>query len=55
MPTYQYKCLACGHQFEKTMLLSEHEHPPAIACPKCHSTNVRQVPASFQAITGTKT
>lgn len=55
MATYEYKCLACGHEFEITMRLSEHEHKVEVRCPKCQSTNVQQVPADFQAVTGSKT
>jgi putative FmdB family regulatory protein len=32
MPTYDYKCSACGHQFEELQSFSE---PPLVKCPKC--------------------
>ena len=31
MPTYEYICAKCGHQFEKFQLISE---PPLSICPK---------------------
>ena len=32
MPTYDYKCSACGHAFEELQSFSE---PPLTKCPKC--------------------
>ena len=32
MPTYEYKCSACGHSFEELQSFSE---PPLTKCPKC--------------------
>jgi putative FmdB family regulatory protein len=32
MPLYEYKCDACGHQFEKIQKFSD---PPLDTCPKC--------------------
>ena len=32
MPTYDYKCDACGHSFELFQKMSD---PPAESCPKC--------------------
>lgn len=56
MPTYVYKCVACGHQFEKTMRLSDHERKNVeVRCPKCQSTKVQQEPAQFSAVTVAKT
>jgi putative FmdB family regulatory protein len=55
MPTYLYKCLACGHEFEETMRLSDHEHKTEVRCPKCQSTKVQQEPTSFNAVTEHKT
>ena len=39
MPTYNYRCDACGKRFTQESSVSEHEglHP---ACPKCGSHNV---------------
>ena len=32
MPTYEYACKACGHQFEEIQKMSD---PPIDVCPKC--------------------
>ena len=32
MPTYDYKCSACGHAFEELQSFSD---PPLTKCPKC--------------------
>ena len=38
MPTYEYKCRKCGHQFEEFQSISA---PPLKRCPKCKGTVVR--------------
>jgi putative FmdB family regulatory protein len=32
MPTYEYECEACGHDFEEFQSMAE---PPLTKCPKC--------------------
>ena len=32
MPTYEYACSACGHEWEQTQRIVD---PPIDACPKC--------------------
>lgn len=32
MPLYEYRCRACGHQFEKIQKFSD---PPLASCPEC--------------------
>jgi len=32
MPTYEYRCAACGHEFEKFQKISDE---PVRECPKC--------------------
>jgi putative FmdB family regulatory protein len=56
MPTYLYQCKDCGQAFEKVLTVREHEraHKPAVACPKCESRRVVQLPAAFQAVTAHK-
>ena len=39
MPTYQYECTSCGHQFEQFQSFSE---DPIKHCPKC-SAEVKKV------------
>lgn len=42
MPTYDYECKACGHQFSRVMKVEEHDKEKA-KCPKCKSEDVRHV------------
>ena len=39
MPTYEYQCKTCSHQFEQVQRFSD---PPLTECPKC-SGQVRRV------------
>ncbi len=32
MPTYPYRCLGCGHEWEELAKISD---PPTKVCPKC--------------------
>lgn len=32
MPTYEYRCPSCGHEFERFKKMSEQAHAP---CPEC--------------------
>jgi putative FmdB family regulatory protein len=32
MPTYQYRCQHCGHEFDEFQSITE---PPLSACPRC--------------------
>ena len=41
MPTYEYRCGACGHGFITVMSISEHDKAKT-PCPKCKSDNVQQ-------------
>lgn len=52
MPTYEYRCRDCGHEFEQVERVSEHQAPHK--CPKCGSGNVETVPAAFYAKTSRK-
>lgn len=40
MPTYEYECRKCGHQFEKFQSITA---PPLKTCPKCKGKVVRVV------------
>jgi putative FmdB family regulatory protein len=40
MPTYEYKCRKCGHQFEKFQSITA---APAKTCPKCKGKVVRML------------
>jgi putative FmdB family regulatory protein len=40
MPTYEYKCDACGHLFEKFQSITA---PPIKRCPECGKAKVRRL------------
>ena len=40
MPLYEYRCNACGEEFEKQMRFSEADQLPV--CPNCSSSNTRK-------------
>jgi len=44
MPIYDYKCRACGHQFEALVLPSSKS---AAACPSCKSQELEQLLSAF--------
>jgi putative FmdB family regulatory protein len=43
MPIYEYKCRACGNEFEALLLPAS----PKAQCPNCHSTRLEQLLSSF--------
>ena len=40
MPTYEYKCTACGHAFEQFQSMSA---PPVKKCPQCGKSKVKRL------------
>ena len=40
MPTYEYKCQSCGHEFEKFQYMSAQ---PIKECPKCHKSSAKRL------------
>jgi putative FmdB family regulatory protein len=46
MPTYAYLCGKCGKEFGVIMSIREHESTK-VACPMCHSEEVKQQLTSF--------
>jgi len=40
MPTYQYKCRECGHEFEEFQSISD---DPVSVCPKCKGHTERVI------------
>jgi putative FmdB family regulatory protein len=53
VPTYEYRCEDCGHEFATVLSISEHDKakPP---CPKCSSEKVRQAVSSVFVKTSRK-
>jgi putative FmdB family regulatory protein len=41
MPTYEYRCEDCGHEFTTVLTISEHDRSKP-ACPACKSQRVQQ-------------
>ena len=48
MPIYEYRCDACGNQFEKLVRASS----PAVACPGCGGAKLEQQYSTFAAQMG---
>jgi putative FmdB family regulatory protein len=40
MPTYEYLCKACAHEFEREQRISD---PPVKTCPKCKAKQVKRL------------
>ncbi len=40
MPTYEYQCEDCGHEFEEFQPISD---PPVTICPKCNGRTKRVI------------
>lgn len=40
MPIYEYRCEACGHEFEKLQKISD---PAITECPICHKNEVKKL------------
>ncbi|MGE5235814.1 MAG: FmdB family zinc ribbon protein [Acidobacteriota bacterium] len=53
MPTYEYRCKACGHRFEEFLTISEYAKHKA-KCPKCKGRKVERVLTTFFAKTSRK-
>jgi putative FmdB family regulatory protein len=47
MPTYEYKCEGCGHQFEEFQSMSE---PALEKCPECKKKKLRRLFGTGAAI-----
>ena len=54
MPTYEYACENCRHEWSAVISLSERLKNVKPACPKCQSKKVRQKVSSFQVVTPKK-
>ena len=43
MPTYEYRCKSCGHEFEEFQTMSS---DPLIMCPKCAKPTLKRLMSS---------
>lgn len=55
MPTYEYLCQSCRHEWSTVMTLSQRLKNIKPVCPRCHSRKVLQKVSSFTAVTPKKT
>jgi putative FmdB family regulatory protein len=53
MPTYEYRCAACGKKFSLILSIGEHDAKKP-KCPKCRSTRVEQQFGHFFSKTSRK-
>jgi putative FmdB family regulatory protein len=53
MPVYEYFCEACQKQFESVLTMHQHDEDKVI-CPQCGSNKVKQLAATFTAVTSKK-
>ena len=53
MPTYEYRCNACGHEFVEVHTIAEHVKAK-LTCPKCKSEEVARRYSTFFAKTRKK-
>ena len=44
MPIYEYRCTACGHEFE-TLVRNSSDNPTA--CPKCEQPRLKKLFSTF--------
>ncbi|MBI2909788.1 MAG: zinc ribbon domain-containing protein [Chloroflexi bacterium] len=51
MPIYEYKCDACGEEFERRVSLAEAKN---VCCPKCGAGRPRRVLSQFGKSSGFK-
>jgi putative FmdB family regulatory protein len=40
MPTYEYQCEKCGHEFERDQRITD---PPVKKCPSCRASRVKRL------------
>lgn len=55
MARYDYRCEACGEEFEIEEKISEHGGGRSPACPACGSRETSQLPTTFYPDTSDKT
>jgi putative FmdB family regulatory protein len=53
MPTYEFRCTECHHEYERVMSVAEHDEGPP-ECPECGSESVEQILTGFFAKTSRK-
>ena len=49
MPIFEFRCQACGHEFEKLVFGSD-----AVECPSCHKHEVEKLMSACSAKVGYK-
>lgn len=46
MPTYPFKCDACGEEFDRILKIADRQLPEQDNCPKCNEMAVKRVVTS---------
>jgi len=54
MPTYEYACKDCTHEFTVFLSIKEFEVKSKIKCPQCQSDNVEKKISGFMTKTSRK-
>ena len=54
MPDYEFECTKCSKVFTDHESFAEHDKHPAVKCPDCGSTEVRQLVAPVGVKTSKK-
>ncbi|RLB05799.1 MAG: zinc ribbon domain-containing protein [Deltaproteobacteria bacterium] len=50
MPLYEYRCRACGHNFETLRGLQERDEE--VVCPKCGQKKAERLLSAFSSVKG---
>ena len=53
MPIYEYRCEACGHEFQVVSTIAEHRRG-GTGCPRCKNTLIALNHPAFHACEGRK-
>ena len=43
MPTYEYQCEKCKHEFSEVLRVDDRKIPESAPCPSCAEVGVRQI------------
>lgn len=43
MPTYEYRCQKCSHEFSTRESFEQHDRPHKVKCPECGSQRTRRI------------
>lgn len=52
MPAYDFRCIDCGHEFERRLSMSAYADGEGRECPECESTEVQRAWTAVNVIAG---